>query len=94
MWVDKSEIFWSTPLDMYEGLFISCEFDYFIEEYAEKFALTEEQIAVLNQFRSQLKKTPFKTVNPENVLDNPDWQKLQILACRALDALRNFCSIK
>lgn len=83
MWVDKSEIFWSTPLDMYEGLFTSCEFDYFMEEYAKKFALTEEQIAVLDQFRSQLKKTPFKTANPENVIDNPEWQKLQILAREA-----------
>ncbi len=84
---DKSEIFWSTPLDMYEGLFTGCEFDYFMEEYAKKFDLTEEQIALLNQFRFQLKKTPFRTANPENVLGNPEWQKLQELARRAHDVL-------
>lgn len=80
MWVDKSKIFWSTPLDMYEGLVTGCKFDYFMEEYAKKFNLTEEQIAVLDQFRFQLKKTPFMTVNPENILDDPKWQKLQMLA--------------
>lgn len=87
MWIDRSEVFWSTPLDMYEGLFTSCEFDYFMDEYAKQFALTEEQIAILDRFRSQLKKTPFKTVNPDNVLDNPDWQKLQILARETLGVL-------
>lgn len=87
MWIDKSEIFWSTPLDMYESLFTSLEFDYFMDEYAKKFALTEEQIAVLDRFRFQLKKTPFKTTNPENILDNPEWQKLQLLAREARGAL-------
>ncbi len=86
MWVNKSEVFWSTPLDMYEGLFTGCEFDYFIDEYAKKFDLTKDQIAILDLFRSQLKKTPFKTTNLENVLSNPNWQKLQILARGVLSA--------
>ena len=86
MGIDKNEVFWSTPLDMYESLFISCEFDYFIEEYAKNFDLTEEQIAILNRLRFQLKKTPFKTINPEDVLGNPEWKKLQILAYEARGA--------
>ena len=65
---------------MYEGLVPGCKFDYFMEEYAKKFNLTKEQIAVLDQFRFQLKKTPFMTVNPENILDDPKWQNLQMLA--------------
>lgn len=86
MWIDKSETFWSTPLDMYECLCTSCELDYFIDVYAKKFNLTEEQIAVLDRFRSQLNKTPFKTTQTENVLFNPEWQKLQILAREAVGA--------
>lgn len=74
IWVDKTEVFWSTALDMYEILFIYAEFDYFVEDYAENFFLNEEQIVVLNKFRSQLKTTPFMTVNPKNILDDPDWQ--------------------
>jgi len=85
MWIDKSEIFWSTPLDMYECLYTGCEFDYFIDEYAQKFDLTEVQIVCLERFRSQLNKTPFKITNPENVLSNPDWQKLQVLAHEVLE---------
>ncbi len=86
MWVDKSQTFFSTPLDMYEGLFVSCEFDYFMDEYAKKFELTEEQIVVVNRFRSQLKQTPFRTTKFENLLDNLEWQKLQMLAGEAIIA--------
>jgi|GEM_PF-557985 len=86
MWINKSEVFWSTPFDMYEGLFTDLEFDDFIDKYAKNFALTEDQIADLDRFRFQLKTTPFKTTNPENILDSPDWGKIVHYAREVLDA--------
>lgn len=80
MWIEKSEIFFSTPRDMHDALFEHCEFDYFMDEYAEKFGLTKQQIEALNRFRCQLKATPFATVDYENLLHHPEWQKLQFLA--------------
>ena len=84
-WGKNNKSFFSTPVDMCEGLFIHCDFDYFMDEYAEKFQLTKGQIDALNQLRTQLKKTPFKTAHFEDILNDPAWQKLQTLAYKTCE---------
>jgi hypothetical protein len=85
MWADKTKVFFSTPLDMYKLLFDSNDFDRFIDEYAEKFGLTKQQIETLHKFRIQLKQTPFATTHFENILNNSDWQKIQARAKEVVD---------
>ncbi|MBX7066892.1 MAG: hypothetical protein K1X28_06655 [Parachlamydiales bacterium] len=84
-WVDQSETFFSTPRDMYDGLFMYSDLDDFMDGFVEKIGLTKQQVDALRKFYTQIRATPFKTAEYKGILDNAEWQKLQATAKETLE---------
>lgn len=86
MWVDQSEMFFYTPRDLYDLLFMYADFDSFMDECVQGIGLKERQVEALKKFYAQIQITPFKTAEYEGILDDPKWQKLQMTSKETLEA--------